>query len=755
MIQKNFLFLGNEEDRPHLPYLKPLMGDHKCYVDLKPKSTLYEVESYCTQRGISGVFTTRLDVLEKLAERKKVSIDNYAGSYFKRSTVEYVVLDPLEHVHTVTYGKFLLERFTSKLTQPENWIPTSPFSWSMIDETNYTEFERSLAGCEVIAVDIETFHSPLSIRCIGFTGVSIGSDGAVSSISGVVALDSLSHLAIVRRLCSLPPIKIFQNGKYDLAYLQMYGIILHNYQLDTANLMHSWYSELPKDLGFLQAFFVREASYWKDLAESNDLHEYYKYNAKDTWATAFAALAWINEAPEWARKNYLMEFPLVFPAHLCEMTGIKHDAEQAKASDAVVQGMVEKRLASLDRSLGTQGFNPNSPLHMRKLLDTLGCKTIPKADDKALAKVAFKHPLNARIIGLIRGVPKSDDPEKMGIRALRKVSSTYLPAEKAYRGRMLYALNPHGTDSGRLASREHHFWCGLQIQNIPSGKLVKSTLVADDGFYIAESDLEQAETRDTAYITGDPNLIAAVNSGRDFHSVNTAAFFGVEYESVYDDSRQKTINKPLRDLAKRVNHGANYNMGPDVMVDTMGEEKIYEAARLLKLRPGLSARDIAQELLDRFAKSYPVVRFDYQQWLIQTVTATHMLVGATGWTRYCFGDPRKAKPILNTYVSHSPQSLNAMVLNQAFMKVFYDIAIHPTHRDNFRLLAQIHDSILFQYREGHEYLADMVRERMEIPITVTDIKGIERTFTVPAALKLGKVDSNGQLIRAKRWSETE
>jgi hypothetical protein len=54
------------------------------------------------------------------------------------------------------------------------------------------------------------------------------------------------------------------------------------------------------------------------------------------------------------------------------------------------------------------------------------------------------------------------------------------------------------------------------------------------------------------------------------------------------------------------------------------------------------------------------------------------------------------------------------------------------------LLAQIHDSILFQYRIGYEHLALKVKELMEIPVKIKDIKGIERTFTVPAALKMGK-----------------
>ena len=44
---------------------------------------------------------------------------------------------------------------------------------------------------------------------------------------------------------------------------------------------------------------------------------------------------------------------------------------------------------------------------------------------------------------------------------------------------------------------------------------------------------------------------------------------------------------------------------------------------------------------------------------------------------------------------------------------------------------------------------------MEIPVVIKDIAGVERTFTVPAALKIGIVNSEGELVRAKYWSETE
>jgi hypothetical protein len=376
-------------------------------------------------------------------------------------------------------------------------------------------------------------------------------------------------------------------------------------------------------------------------------------------------------------------------------------------------------------------FNTGSPVQKKALLKILGCADLEGTDEPSLAKARLRHPLNSRILSQVSQIQKD-----------RKLLSTYLCEGKELtkkgvaNGRILYSLNPHGTDTGRLASKEHHFWCGLQIQNIPRGTVVKSTLMADDGFLLGESDLEQAESRDTAYITGDKNLIRAVSSGKDFHSTNASSFFGIPYGDIYDDATHKTLDKKVRDLAKRVNHGASYNMGWNVLINTMGEDKIQEAGTLLGLPKKWSLRQIAEHLLKQFELSYPVVRNDYQDWIRYKVALDHLLVGASGWTRYCFSDPSKSKTALNGYIAHCPQSLNAMTLNAAWMKVFYEVAL-PNPND-FKLLAQVHDSILFQYREGREDLAKRVKELMEIPITITDIGGITRTFTVPADLKFGK-----------------
>lgn len=785
------LFLGTEDDRAYVPHLKGMFNGLTTYVVLEPMAFLTQLELYCDKRGITKVVSTNTKILAALLAKEgntktDPSLADYAGSLFAHKSIEIVFVSPLPQLFSVSYGKFLAARYISKICNSATWTEATPFKWTLLEPGNIDEIYHKAESAYAIAADIETFKSPLSIRCIGYTFIYLPTGGGIPTTESVVLpLTSEWALAWMRRFNTLPAAKIFQNGKYDVSYLLRYNAPPSNWLWDTAHLFHCHYSELPKDLAFLNAFFLRKVVYWKDLAETSDLQEYYRYNALDTWATANVWIQQMLQMPAWARKNYLLEFPLVYPCLLAEMTGLKRDPQRLQIARKEVDASTSDSLTSLRKCLGIQGFNPNSPVQVKKLLQVLGCGDITSTNEKDLQKAAYRHPLNSILIEKI-----------LEIRGLRKLTSTYLRTDddakqsgmyageggsKEFYGRVLYALNPHGTDTGRLASREHHFWTGLQVQNIPRGVEVKQTICAEDGFFLGECDLEQAESRDTAHIAGDTALISAVSGSRDFHSVNASAFFGVPYANIYSDTDKKTKNKPLRDLAKRVNHGANYNMGAGVLIDTMGLKNIWEAKRLLRLKYN-DPKQIADHLLSAFHATYPKLRGaktpysegTYYAWVASEIIVNRRLVSrafhhtafnlanykpdtyiAEGdWTRYCFGQPDKNKSDLNSYVAHCPQSLNARTLNEAFLKVFYEVALRNV--STFRLHAQIHDSILFSYAEGCGYLAEAVRECMEIPVTVRDVSGTCRTFTVPAALKLGKLDkSTGQFKLARYWSETE
>ena len=753
------------------------MGLAQCFVKLTEVTTLTEVIVYAKQRGITGIISTRKDLLLRLLTaygnpKSTASLDSYTGSYFIYQGIEFVFTNPLEHLVRVSYGTFLTRRYISKLSTPEVWNPEVPFSWELLTPANYQAIFHDFQTAAFITVDIETVKTNLAITCIGYTACWI--DTVANTIrmhTVVLPMDETFNLQIMRKFnWELKAPKALQNGKYDCLYLARYSAPLYNYLWDTANMMHCWYSELPKDLAFLNAFFVRKAMYWKDLAQTNDKYEYYRYNALDNHATASVVIAWILQAPQWAKNNYAQEFPLTFPCHMSELIGIKRDTLRLSTARAEYDALITADNITLSKMVGTYPaiYNVNSAPQNKALRKILGCEDIPSSDETHLKKIGNRHPLNKRITNKI-----------LDLRGNRKLVSTYLKeGEDAseLNGRILYSLNPHNTDTARLASKESAFWCGLNIQNITRGPSVKQTFIADEGFMFAECDSAQAESRDTAFAAGDLNYIDAVSGVDDFHSRNASAFFGIPYNSIYDNATGKTLNKPIRQLAKPVNHGANYLMGWSVLIDTMGEENIWEAKRLLKLPRHYALREVAEYLLSVFHKAYPTLASIYYPSVVAEVITTHMLVShdkmycpkvydvvptfptakeydaqpMVGWTRYCFGNPLANKLDKNAYVAHVSQNKNAMRLNRAYLRVFYEIAINPKYAKHFKLCAQIHDSIFFQFRIGHEYLIDMVRERMEIPVTIRSADGVIRTYIVPADSKAGK-----EGLGAYRWSETE
>jgi len=744
----NILLYITNFDKSYLPGLKGMFGTNKVFVKIG-YSSIGAVVLDAMKHQAKAVVTTDAGLLKDLATRdgwdgtgERPSLDNYQGSIFHISGgVQVLILNPLRQIFSVNQGQFIAKRFISKITKPEQWFPVPAFTYEVLDESTVEAAFERFKGAKYLAIDIETNRWVNAIDCISYCAIFVDPNTSqITAETVVFSVTDMFWVAWMRKFNQLPAEKIFQNGKYDVTYFYIYDAIPTNWLWDTIDLFHSWYSELPKALDFQSAFLVLDFKYWKHesaLGREAKL----QYNAKDSWVTAMAFLSAVWEMPKWAMDNYVMEFPLVPACMYCELQGIRANEKRLVENQKKVEAIGEQLISRLQK-MTVPGFNPRSPVQVKKLMHILGHRDCEDTNEKTLQALAFKHPLTGL---LVEGI--------LEYRGVMKLVSTYLVPEKIYKGRIFFCLNPFGTDSGRLASREHALSyvsyrakkggelknIGLQIQNIPVrdelSKLVREYFEADEGFLWGEADYEQAEARDTAYLSGDTNLIAAVDGDRDFHAVNGSAFFGIPYEQIVNEFG-KVINKVIRDLAKKVNHGSNYNMGPSVLVQTMGLKNIYKAKELLKLPASWGPMQIAEHLLDTFTKAYPVVKGAWYTKVIGDVLTTGKLVGPTGWTRYCFGKPDKNKQDLNAYVAHPPQSLNAMTLNRAFKKLFYEVL--PGNFENLRIKAQIHDSILFQYRDGHPELAELVKEAMEFPVTVKDTFGIERELLVPAAVNHGK-----------------
>lgn len=794
-----YLFVGTAADENYLWRFKNILGNvHFCAPILVCPETLSALALAVSKHKFDGIFCANQRLLKMLldatpdyrapATRKEITLDDYAGSllyltnskFLPEQRIPVVILNPLSHLVETSSGAFLFKRYANKLTQPDQFFTQSRFAWEVASPGTIDSFYDRFRNAIAIAVDIETEAKYHTIECV--TYCAIFPDFSTSSVVLPIreqpkdAENILYWLTWAARFNTLPAPKIFQNGQYDNAYFFRWGIPVFNYLWDTQHLFHSWYSELPKRLDFITSFTLREIRYWKDDGKGGNLFDYYRYNAMDGWATANTFLALMQEMPDWAIQNYLIEFPLVFPCLRAGMEGLRVDKEKWDEIVPEKQQDLERLLTELRKLVGLSNFNPSSSQQVVRLLKGLGSGDLNSSDKRHLSLAIKRSPVNSRIFSAI-----------LRYKETRKLYSSYLQESKLAQGRdgalrLLYALNPAGTDTARLASKESFFWCGYQIQNVPRGDSVKAAYTSDPEYLFGSVDYSQSESRCTGYISGDTNLIATVESPRDFHAINIELFFGIAYDNVmvWDPEKEdwKCIDKPIRDLSKRVNHGANYNMGAGVLEQTMGPDNVEKARQLLRLPSSWTHKQICVYLLNCFEKAYPIVKGDWYDWIKATVERTHMLVSALGWTRWFFGRPALNKQDLNAAIAHGPQNLSVGIINRCFHGIWRDIQnTEPEQwhsgkwvrerwdtakdksrfqeilytakkealacsRSPLRIKAQIHDELFFQYHQSCPTMPHLIQNLMDCPIEVTDIKGVTRVMRIPPALSYGATHWN-------------
>jgi hypothetical protein len=760
------LHLGTVND---LPYQQSLVGlsagsQLAWKARLTTPDTVAELETQAERANVTGIVCSNQDFLERLLRqqpdfmppnnKRGLTLDDYQGSWLEtpRTKLPVVIINPLENIVTTSYGKQATARFVKKLSEPNRWFKQTAFTWKLATPENLPEYFARWQAAALISIDIETkIGCPdRTINCVGYCAYFPETH---TTECLVIPFTDLYFISWVSKFNNLPASKVMQNGLYDSLYLLRWGCPVHAWLHDTQHMFHSWYSEFPKRLDFITAYCLRKIRYWKDDGKTGTLEAYYRYNAQDCWATTNAYLAMMAECPAYAFRNMVEEFPLVFPALTCEIEGVKVDLDRlavvkAQKEQEVIMGNVE-----LETALATPGFNVASPPQVKNLFKLLGVGHLPDTAVGSMLKAQASSNFNNRILG-----------DLIAIRKARKLVSTYLVTEKFWNGRLHYKLNPSQTDTGRLNSTESSFWCGLQIQNIPAGDSIKQCFVSDAGWLLGENDKAQSEARCVGFLSSDESLMALLNSGREYHSWNASAFFGVPYEQIYDEATGKKLNKKLRDLAKRTNHGANYNMGAFMMLSTMGPKMVAEAKRLLKLRGSLT--DVCEFLLGRYSATYPRVKGLWYSEIIKTIQMTKQLVSPLGWTRVFFSTPSKAnKQALNAAVAHAPQNLSVGIVNREFYNLwrcqlyggYY--ASNPHGKDWYlatpelyrvvdlvhaiRIKAQIHDSIFYQYRESRPDVPELVNQLMTTAVNVKGADGITRQMIIPTDISAGK----------NRWSD--
>ena len=687
-----------------------------------------------------------------LVPGEKPTADKWRGTRLNFD-IPVLIINKLAHIYSVPHGKWLLERDLAKLKSIKNG--GIKFSYTALTSVSmFKDAFDTLAQAIALAYDIETRTydgptelegGPTVITCASWTGVY--PDGTLKTfVLPFVNFDGdyweTDHdygqaITFLRAMNATPIPKAMHNGMYDSTHSIIYHAEPHNYCYDTMAMAHAEFSELPKSLDFVASYLLYDYVFWKDDAESaskhKDIKKYWAYNAKDTWHTARIMIEQLRHAARYAKTNYADTFQLTYPALYCNLEGIKIDQAARSEARAKSLAQLERAKKRLNIMMADPGFNPGSWQQVEKYIYTVfGAKKMgigkskSGTDEKNLKAVAEQHPILARITD-----------EILDYREAQKAIGTYYDFLQ-YKGRLLYALNPFGTETDRMACTSSSLWVGTQVQNIPG--YAKLMLVADDGYELFEADNKQSEGRTTAYISQDEALIAALEDAeKDFYKTLGTLFFQIPYEEVTDFFRNKVL--------KRIVHGTNYVMGAGTFIENIGVKILYEAAEKLNFtiveiktrgKPNqYTLREFAKYLLELYHVPFGRIREWYKE-VHNEVATTGRLTSVTGHVRVMFGDINKNHAMFRSAVAHQPQNLSVKILNIGMRRIYNDLILPG--KGAIRMKAQIHDSIFGQWKIGmRDYYAPLILEKMKNPVVVHG-----RTLVIPVDIKTGI-----------RWAEQE
>lgn len=264
---------------------------------------------------------------------------------------------------------------------------------------------------------------------------------------------------------------------------------------------------------------------------------------------------------------YEIEQPLLQINPMTERNGVRVDLDY-------LAGLTEEfkpRLVEAERALKEafglpDDFNVNSPKQLAHLVyDIAGADpTFPrkfKKNDRSTAADV--------IDALCDDLPQLKP--LLEYRQLAKLLGTYVEkipkAIEPATGRMHFALNSVGTDTGRYSSSEYvsaknsrtgDHAKGMNIQNIPSrtedGVKVRMAFIPHDGWLFISSDLSQIEPRCIAHILyskfGDPSMKDIYDAGVDLYTTMAMKVFNLDEQYCVDGAYDPTGTFKPRKLMK-------------------------------------------------------------------------------------------------------------------------------------------------------------------------------------------------------------
>ncbi|MBR0404902.1 MAG: DNA polymerase I [Eggerthellaceae bacterium] len=378
-----------------------------------------------------------------------------------------------------------------------------------------------------------------------------------------------------------------------------------------------------------------------------------------------------------------IDLPLVGVLAVMERNGVPIDAQALADLGASTQQEIDA-LKERIYELAGEEFNVDSPKQLGHILfEVLGLPHGKKTqrgystDAQVLKKLSEIHDLPATVLHY---------------REFAKIKSTYIDAlpliaRKYDDGRVHTSFNETVTATGRLSSSDPN------LQNIPVrtdfGRKIRACFgaIGEDDVFLS-ADYSQIELRLLAHLSGDEHLVAAFNSGADFHASTAARVFGVPVEEV---------SPQMRSRAKAVNFGIVYG------------QQAFGLAQSLEI-----SMAEAKEMIDRYFEAYPGVRAYLDDAVKQAKER--------GYAETMFGRRRYIPELAarnavqrgfgeRTAMNHPMQGSAADIIKLAMNEVARRLLDEGFES---KLLLQVHDELDFSVPIAEvERLSAMVKDVME------------------------------------------
>lgn len=361
-------------------------------------------------------------------------------------------------------------------------------------------------------------------------------------------------------------------------------------------------------------------------------------------------------------------------------------------------------------------LNPNSPHQLKAFFYGAEGMGLPEVylNFKGVRRVSTNREALEKLMAYFYAIPPI-----LAILAAKDISRkiSVLQSEVDPDARMRTSYNVAGPETGRWSSSGNVWGGGTNLQNITPE--LRRVFISSPGYKLCNLDLQQAESWIVGLLVwqtvGDPSYLLACQTG-DLHTTVAKLVWPSITKgdlNVRDAAEQIFYRQfSFRDMAKRGGHATNY----------------YGQARTVARHLKVEERIIADFQASYFG-AFPGIP-KWHRWTAHQLGLNQCLTTPVGRRRHFFGRPGD-DATLREAIAHSPQSVVGDLLNTALWRVWKFLR-------EVELLAQVHDSIVFQFKEGREEeVLPLAMELCSIPITVANANGETKTIIIPSDCKIG------------------